>query len=407
MVTTIPESWEYNDSLEMLYLFYQVSDELLSEVTPDTFSLPLHNTFSLLGEISEIYDILQKFDIVEKYYDSYIPVIIDEFLDSIERDYVLKQQLGHRLFTIRTGFEEAKKQHALLPRWFSFFYQACSRDKYRYLYSQEVIRLVEQTKDKKKLLYCVKNFYVSLITEGYSREYLYISTKRYFDNKSLIIKDKNQIRDFVSSFQCEPKDMSFLLLMDLDAVVYMGSMSRDLPLRKHISLVDTPEERRKLCSDYIVSELFQVYDQKIHSTNNKHRKISVVKYQATEIDEYRAIESFEGYILFLQAFNRYFKHYNLPKQIYKVLIQDNSGKYRELKIPSRLKKRPYVEQSLIDSRIKNTLQMKALSYSAFDSLAKALQMHSEAIDSKNMNTLLRNFWTALETLFSKAIPHRK
>ena len=407
MIVSIPESWRYNDSLEMLYYFYQVSDELLSEVTPDTYSLPLHSTFSLLGEIGEIYDILEKFDIVETYYYSYIPLIIDEFLDSLEKDYLLKQQLGHRLFTIRTGFEEAKKNHVLLHRWFSFFYQACSREKYRDLYSQEIIRLVEQTKDKNKLLYCAKNYYVSLICEGYSREYLYISAKRFFDNNSSIIKDKKQIQNYILSFQCKPKDMDFLLLMDLDAVEYLGSMRKDLPIRKHISLVDSAEERRKLCSDLVVSELFRAYDQKIHSTNNKHRKISVVKYQTSEIDEYRAIEAFESHIHFFQAFNRYFKHYNLPKQIYKVLIRDESGKYREIKIPSQLKKRPYVEQSVIDSRIKNILQMKALSYSAFDSLAKAIQMHSEAIDSKNMSTLLRNFWTALETLFSNPVSKKQ
>lgn len=42
MIYRIPENWIYNESLEMLYLFYQKADELLSETSPDTYSLPLH-----------------------------------------------------------------------------------------------------------------------------------------------------------------------------------------------------------------------------------------------------------------------------------------------------------------------------------------------------------------------------
>ena len=53
MINTIPDNWEYTDDLEMLFLFYQSTDELLSEVTPDTFALPLHNVLSLIDEIAE------------------------------------------------------------------------------------------------------------------------------------------------------------------------------------------------------------------------------------------------------------------------------------------------------------------------------------------------------------------
>ena len=56
MINSIPDTWEYNEILEMLFLFYQISDELLSETTPDTFSLPLHNSMTLVGEIGEIYN---------------------------------------------------------------------------------------------------------------------------------------------------------------------------------------------------------------------------------------------------------------------------------------------------------------------------------------------------------------
>ena len=50
MIYRIPENWDYNESLELLYLFYQKADELLSETSPNTYSLPLHNSMTLLSE---------------------------------------------------------------------------------------------------------------------------------------------------------------------------------------------------------------------------------------------------------------------------------------------------------------------------------------------------------------------
>jgi hypothetical protein len=84
-------------------------------------------------------------------------------------------------------------------------------------------------------------------------------------------------------------------------------------------------------------------------------------------------------------------------------MQDGENHYHEVKLQKILQKRPYIEQHTIDVRIQNILEGKAMSVAAFNSLAKALQMHSEALDAKNYNTLLRNFWTAMETLFSNPI----
>ena len=106
MINNIPENWTYSDDLEMLFYFYQCTDELLSETSPDSFALPLHNTITLINELTEIYSLLKKYDIVKEYYERYIPPIIDEFFHSMTEDYVLKSMLGERLDSILTVFEE-------------------------------------------------------------------------------------------------------------------------------------------------------------------------------------------------------------------------------------------------------------------------------------------------------------
>ncbi len=406
MINIIPETWDYNDNLEMLYLFYQVSDELLSELTPDTYSLPLHNSMTLLNEIEEIYFTLQKYNIVKNYYMNYIPVIIDEFLDSIESDYLLKRLLGERLTNIRTGFHEAKNNYVLLERWIELFKQACSDNIYREQYKNEIIRIVKSTKDKKNLLYCTRNYYISLISAGYSREFLYTSVKKFFDNRSIRISTVDQLNTFLDEFTCQENSIDFLVLMDIDTIEYLDGISDNLALSKRISKVDVAKEREQLCRDHAVYDLFRDYDAISH-TAKQYQKISIIQYKAESVDQFRAIETFEDYIKFLQAFSRYFKHYYPSRQIYKILLKNPNNHYSEVKIPNKLLKRPYVKQAVIDSRIKNTLSAKAMSFSTFDTLAQAIQMHSEALDSKNLTTLLRSFWTSLETLFSNPVSNNQ
>lgn len=60
MIKDIPENWIYDKSMEMLFLFYQVTDELLSERTPDSYALPLHNVITLAHEMEEVYILLKR-----------------------------------------------------------------------------------------------------------------------------------------------------------------------------------------------------------------------------------------------------------------------------------------------------------------------------------------------------------
>ena len=159
----MPCNWEDNDELEMLFLFYQLSDELLSENTPDTYALPLHNTFSLIKEISDVYFMLKQHNIINSFYNNYIPIIIDEFFYSLEHDYILKKILDKRLNSICTGLKEAQTNHVLLERWLNLFIQYCPVDTYIMLYKKEIEKLVSETKEKNKLIYCTKNLYIMLI----------------------------------------------------------------------------------------------------------------------------------------------------------------------------------------------------------------------------------------------------
>lgn len=149
MIKDIPENWIYDKSMEMLFLFYQVTDELLSERTPDSYALPLHNVITLAHEMEEVYILLKRNNIIDTYYNNYIPPIIDEFIYNIENDSIFKKICGRRLSSIKTGFQEAKNNHVLLQRWLGSFTQACPLSKYINEYKNQIIHYVINN-DKRK-----------------------------------------------------------------------------------------------------------------------------------------------------------------------------------------------------------------------------------------------------------------
>lgn len=404
VINTIPDSWQYTDDLEMLFLFYQSTDELLSEVTPDTYALPLHNALSLIDEIVETYRLLKHHNSICEYYSKYIPPIIDELLQKIEDDYLLKKIFGKRLDSIVTGFNEAKNDHKYLERWVDVFNQSCGRTKYRLRYQEEIVRLITDTKDKSKLLHCIQNFYITLINVGYSQKYLYTSAKNFFNNHSVKITSKDQIKEFLKQITSIPRKYNFLILMDMENIEYLDNISDNITISQDIKKVDIIKERKELCEDDAVSELFKEYDKK-KSGSREHQKIEIVRVSDEELDPYKSAIKFNEYIAFLQTFKRYFIHHRYSKQVFVFLLQKEDGKYTRIEIPNKIKKRPYINQTLIDSRIKNILNGKSLGRSAFMSLAHALEMHADAFDSKNTSTLFRSLWTALETLFSNPSPN--
>ena len=399
MLKAIPDHWEYDKSMEMLWLFYQITDELLSETTSDTYALPLHNAITLLDEMDEVYSLLNQYGIAKEYYGNYIPPIIEEFIACTEDDSILKRMLGERLNNIRTGFQDALQNPILLKRWIGIFRQTCSPKKYRDTYKNEIEQLVlTNSPDKNNLIYCTKNYYISLLHAGYSREYLYTCAKRFFNNSKRPVLTPTQISSFLKQFNTSKKVYEFLVLMNTESLDYIDGLSKDINIDMEIKKISTSEKRKELCKDRLVADMFADYDKRLHQAK-AHEKVEIVIFKDMALDPYIAANDFIEKMRFLQMFMVYFKHFYAANQVYKFLLKDDNGNYHEFKLPNKLQKRPYIQQDLIDKRITNIIGHKAMTPMALLSLAHAIEMHAESLESKNYRALIRTFWTALETLF--------
>lgn len=398
MIGNRPESWSKDSTLDMLWLFYQCTDELLSNSSADTYTLPLHNSVTLMFELREIYYLLKKYNIIDAYYRNYISPIIEEFLDSTEEDYILKRILGGRLDRIRTGFNEALNNSTVLERWIGVFAQACNPEKYLQRYKEEIKHLVSETGDKEKLLYCTSNYYITLRKIGYTREFLYSRAKTFFNNRHKKIKQIAQIDEYLEIFDCRRQNYTFLILMNTEAIDYLEGLNDKIHVNVKINKLDVAKDLKDIQSEHSVSDLISDYNNRKHHAR-KHEKLEIVQYEAYEMDPYRAIKELTDKIDFLQTFKRYFIHFSSEKQVYKMLFKTKDKSYVEFKMPKCLQKRPYVKKDIMDQRIENIVAKKALTYEVVETLSRAFNMHSEALDAKSISTMVRTFWTALETVF--------
>lgn len=392
MINSVPSSWEYSDELENLFLFYQASEEMLSFESPDSYRVTVHNVITLCSELGKIYSILQKSNQLSEYYEKYTLPIIEELLYSIQQDSIIKNELGQRLESVVAGLKSAKKESSLLMRWINIIKQSCSMEKYIELCKKRIEACIFTNSNKKELLFYINSFYVCLITIGFEPEYLYQSIKRFFDNRSRKIIQASQIRQFFEYL--EPKEKNFELYFVADTYLINGFVEVNPEFKTFVEINTLNEEEiKKEAEKSPALKVFLVNYDRLKSRES----ISMISYKSKGVDPYCVLSEAESYFDLLQLFNGYFKH-KAGQKIYFDVIQKAGDKYYPIKARKIIPSRPYLEQEIIDKRIRKLLTENLISHASMQSIMSALNMHLDAINCRSEDTMLRTFWTATEAL---------
>ncbi len=395
MVNAIPSSWTYNETLENLFFFYQCSEELLSYTSPDSFRLPVCNSMTLCFEIRRIYHFLYQGKQIERYYSKYIPCIIDELIASIRNDLVLKRHLGHRLESIITGLTSARTSPSELMRWIDLITQSCALQVHMDSNKQRIIEIVKSTSDKKELINCTQNLYIDLIAFGYSPEYIYQSIIRYFDNRYNYITKPDDILSFMASFNCEKNNFEFYIVTDTFTLENFSRIEPQYGNHLRIKEIDLQEILELKKTNGRINKFHDTY---VKLNSNGQDNIKMLSCWAEALDPYSAFEHISQFFDLVQCFEGYFKHKSERKIVFDIL-QKQIDKFSTIKLRKTIPSRPYIEQEAINRRIDIMLTPDCTSMSVVFSLLKALDMHLDALNCKNAETMLRTFWIALETLF--------
>ena len=322
MINAIPGSWRYTSDMENLFFFFQCSEELLSYTSPDTFRLPVCNSMVLCKELRRIYSFLIDSKQVERYYSKYIPCVIDELIKSIQQDFILKQTLGQRLESVTTGLIASKDSPAELIRWLNIIKQSCTIEEHKQRCKELIISIVKTGKiEKEKLIWLAQNYYIDLVTLGYSFEYLYQSVIRFFDNYRNSIQSTNAIDSFFEQFNCAESEYEFIVVAD---TYRLGNLSRiDPQFGSSFNIQEVDESKiDELRSDHrSVQRLYTTYqNMKVRDDLN----IKILSCKATSIDPYSAFVRVTRAFDLAQCLEGYFKHKTESKCFFDILLVKES-----------------------------------------------------------------------------------
>lgn len=401
MINDLSKKWNNVDSLEMLFYFYQLSDELLGDSTPDSFALPMHNKVTLVEEMRFVFQLLNDYRCLDEYYKKYICPIIDEFLSDLSKDYLVKNILGKRFDSFVNGFKSSKDSPKWFGNWVESFLNICSLDTYEKECRKEVIRLVRETNDKKKLNEILINYYVSLVTFGYSKQGIKSIIKSFFRQNN--INSLNQIENVLSLLSRRAKKFEFLILLKTNATGNAGNLWENFAKDKISNICVEDFRNTDVAKIDAVETLIKKYDQKI--SKNTKDSYSIISYKIEALDHFSAAQSFDTYYKFFQIFPQYYSHIPYTKTVDCILRKNDDGSYTSVYIPFLLKSRKGSDPAKAGDKISNIMKNKLMGRAALDSFVQAMEMHSEAIESRNVKTILRNFWVALESLCSIPSEH--
>lgn len=214
MRNDIPDSWTYTPDLENLLFFFQNSEELLSYSSPDSFRLPVCNSMTLCYELRRIYGFLYRNKQIDRYYPKYIPCIIDELLKTIRDDQILKKSLGLRLDNTVSGLTVAKERPQELLKWVDIINHSCTLEQHLESCKSGIVDNVKEGNNKNELIWLIQNYYIDLVTLGYSQEYLYQSVIRFFDNRDIAITSSSCISSFLDKFDSSDETYEFYVIAD-------------------------------------------------------------------------------------------------------------------------------------------------------------------------------------------------
>ena len=394
MRNEIPDSWTYTSDLENLLFFFQNSEELLSYSSPDSFRLPVCNSMTLCYELRGIYGFLYRNKQIERYYSKYIPCIIDELIKTMQDDQILKKALGLRLANTISGLTVAKERPQELLKWVDIISHSCTLEQHLESCKSGIINNVKAGNNKNQLIWLIQNYYIDLVTLGYSQEYLYQSVIRFFDKRGISITSAACISSFLDKFDSSYETYEFYVIADTYKLDNLSRINPQFGKSFDIKEIEETEIIALKKTDGRIRRFYSTFEE---LKKRGDANIKMLSCKSEDVDPYSAFESISRTFDLAQCFEGYFKHKAEKRIFFDILLVSNS-KYIPIKLRRIIPNRPYIDQAVIDKRIDTMMRSDSCPIDVVISIIKAMDMHLDALNCKNAQTMLRTFWTALEAL---------
>ncbi len=236
--------------------------------------------------------------------------------------------------------------------------------------------------------------FVDLVTLGYSQEYLYQSVIRFFDNRGISITSAACISSFLDRFDSSYETYEFYVIADTYKLDNLSRINPQFGKNFDIKEIEETEIIALKNTDGRIRRFYSTFEE---LKKRGDANIKMLSCKAEDVDPYSAFESISRTFDLAQCFEGYYKHKAEKRIFFNILLVSNS-KYIPIKLRRIIPNRPYIDQAVIDKRIDTMMRSDSCPIDVVISIIKAMDMHLDALNCKNAQTMLRTFWTALEAL---------
>jgi len=380
------KKWNLKPELEGLLFFAQCINELLFDYSIDTYKIPALNSRTLAVELQEATRDYES-NILRK---GAIEPIVAELVDALRKDPVIQELFG-------SYFEElldALRKEQTVPELKIKVDYLLNRigDGYLNTCIQLIKKMIDQPKEKDKIMRLARIYVNELIDKGYSAEYVFFESNRFFFASRLPprIERTEIIEDYLRMFNFQKRPFNIIY-----RVGRSFSIAKGYAPELDIEIVDK-------CPDLAFLHQTDKVD-KFTGQNNECPLYLIVKVEEA-FDEVKARAIADEQILLFDSLAKYHVHRsNLVVTENALVYSEDQKRFNVYRRPNRaVLKRPDRPSEKLSQLARETIAnitSEKLDEQAFYRLIRALKRHQSAIRSDAPENQLLEFWSTVEVLF--------
>lgn len=376
-----PTHWVDIEKQDGLLFFAQILNETLFDYTLPTYKPQALNVRLLCVEAIQTIENINKGLIKKPNIDS----IIEELIWSLNIDSVSRYLLGDRFEEIIKRINNDKNNLIKLKEIIILLYHFFDNRKYLKNIEQVLIELIPEGKEKDKIYYLTKNLITEYINYGYTTGFIYhMSNRHYFNNKRPVTEIDPQ--SFFDLFSFTKK--SFTVIYKVSKLFYEFKKVSDyfnFEILDNYPVEGLDEEAKRFIANKKDTEVFIVFED-IEALDNNVARIITEK--------------------ILSNIGSLFSFYHHKEPLYindLALVFNNTDSYTviiEEPIKSIIKKSD-TKPRIASNKVKELLTNLNLPSTTSYRIIRAINLHSIALTTEELENKLVNIWTAIETLIPK------
>ena len=369
-------NWKLEKELDSLLFFALRIRELVFDYTLDSFKYPALNSTSICEEAVQLIKEIETNNITEK---SITPVL-EELIWKLKKDkivgLILENDLEYYLnFGDYSNLKDVKLKLEILTNKLNSL-------KYADYTEKELIKLVNENKEKREIYELATNYITSLINIGFSQSFIYLATNTHFFSNRAVTSIED-LKEYFKLFDHPYQEYNVILKCS-----------------KILGEIEDSSNKFHCTVSQKIEEKFIKLDKNkfIESKNSKELYFSARKILA--LDPLSAKTLAENRINKLSKLFVFYHHKQHPTWSEKALVinceTDTSFLINERTSPMSKGRDLIPKKAAVKlSKLMRGLKLESTSFAKYD---RVIDLHGLSIENKNIENQLLQNWIAFETL---------